>query len=90
MRGRIEERAKDVRTGELKFPPKRMLRSASPFGDRCERQQDSAIGEIGAGHDILDPIENDGSRGRKENFILIGEQPTCGEGTPAGQPAEGI
>jgi hypothetical protein len=55
--GRIKERAKDVRT----IPPKHMFRSASPFGDRCERQQDSAIGEIGAGDNVLDPVENDGS-----------------------------
>jgi hypothetical protein len=36
-----------------------------PFGSRCKHQQDSAVGKIGAGDDILDPIENDGSGGRK-------------------------
>src|SRR5215469_17397216 len=90
MRGRIEERAKNVLSGELELPPKRMLRPALPFGNRSERQQDSAVGKIGAGNGILDPVENDRSGGRKQNFVLIGEQPTGGEGTPAGQPAEGI
>ena len=90
MRGRIEDRAKDVRSCELELSPQRMLRPALPFGNRSERQQDSAVGKIGAGNDILDPVEDDRSGGRKQNFVLIGEQPTCGEGTPAGQPAEGI
>src|SRR5215831_10571839 len=90
MRGRIEDRAEDVRSRELELSPQRMLRPALPFGNRSERQQDSAVGKIGAGNDILDPVENDGSGGRKQNFVLIAEQPTCGEGTAAGQPAEGI
>jgi hypothetical protein len=72
MRGRIEERAKDVRAGEPELPPKRMLRPALPFGNRREHQQDSAVGKIGAGDDILDPIENDGAGGDKQNFVLIG------------------
>jgi hypothetical protein len=37
MRGRIEKSAKDVRSRELELPPKRMLRSALSFGNRCER-----------------------------------------------------
>ena len=90
MRGRIEERAKDVRSCEVELSQQRMLQPAFPFGNRCKRQQDSAVGKIGAGDDILDPIDDDRSRGRKENFILIGEQPTGRKGTPAGQPAEGI
>ena len=44
MRGRIEERAKDVRARELELLPKRVLRPALPFGNRCERQQDSSVG----------------------------------------------
>jgi hypothetical protein len=86
MRGRIENRAKDVRSCELKLSPQRRLRPALPFGNRSERQQDSAVGKIRAGDDIFDPVENDRSGGRKQNFVLIGEQPTCGEGTAAGQP----
>src|SRR6516162_571470 len=90
MRDGIEQRAEDIRAGELELPPKRMLRPASPFGNWCQHQRDSAVGEIGAGDDILDPTENDGAGGRKENFVLIGEQPTCGEGTATRQPAESI
>src|SRR6516165_11708705 len=67
-----------------------MLRSALQFGDWRERQQDSAVGKIRAGDEILDPIENDRSGGGKKNFVLIGEQPTCREGTTTRQPAEGI
>jgi hypothetical protein len=48
------------------------------------------VGKIGAGDDILDPVENDGAGGGKQNFVLIGEQPTCREGTAAGQAANGI
>ena len=80
MRGRIEERAKDVRSSEFELPPKRIFRAALPFGNRCEHQQDRAIGKIGAGDNILDPVENDGSGSRKQNFVLIGEQPTCRKG----------
>ena len=65
MRGRIQKRANDVRACELKLPPQRMLRPALPFGNRCERQEDGAIGQIGACDDILDPIEDDGSGGGK-------------------------
>ena len=72
------------------MPPKRILRPASPFGNRCEHQRDSTVSEVGAGDDILDPIENDGAGGRKQNFVLIGEQPTCRKGTAACQPAESI
>src|SRR6266540_1551410 len=90
MRGRIEERAKDARSCELELPPKRILRPALPFGNWCKHQQDSAVGKIGTGDDVLDSVENDGSGGCKQNFILIGEQPTCGKGTTARQPAEGI
>ena len=90
VRGRIEERAKNVRSGELELPPKRSLRPALPFDNRCEHQQDSTVRKIGTSDDILDPVENDWSGGRKQNFVLIGEQPTCGGGTAAGQPAEGI
>jgi len=82
MRGRIEDRAKDVRSCELKLSPNRMLRPGLPFGNRSERQQDNAVGKIGAGDHILDPVENDRSGGCKQNFVLIGEQPTCGEGRP--------
>src|SRR5262245_51957039 len=90
MRGRIEERAKDVRACELELLPKGMLQPALPFGNRCEHQQDSAVGKIGAGDDILDPVENDRSGGGKQNFVLIGEQPTRGKCTAARQAAEGI
>jgi hypothetical protein len=44
MRGRIEERAKKARLCELELPPDRMLGPALPFGNRCEHQQDSAVG----------------------------------------------
>jgi hypothetical protein len=90
MRCRIEECTKDVRAGVLKLLPKRMLRPALLFGNRCEHKQDSAVGKIGAGDDILDPVDNDGSGGRKQNFVLIGEQPTCRKGTAARQAAEGM
>src|SRR5215831_5572495 len=63
MRGRIEDRAKDVRSCELELSPQRMLRPALPFGNRCKRQQDSAVGKIGASDDILDPVEDDGAGG---------------------------
>jgi hypothetical protein len=79
-----------VRACELEFPPKRMLRPALPFGNRCEHQEDSAVGKIGAGDDLLDRVENDGAGGAKQNFVTIGEQPTCGKGTAARQGAEGI
>ena len=58
MRGRIEQCAKDVRAGQLKLPPKHMLGPALPWGNRCEHQQDSAVGETqpgyppGGGHDM--------------------------------------
>ena len=67
-----------------------MLWTALPFGNRCERQQDGAIGKIRAGDDILDPVEHDGSGGRKQNFVLISEQPTCRKGAAARQAAEAI
>jgi hypothetical protein len=38
MHGRIEERAKDLRSRELELSPKRSLRPALPFGNRCEHQ----------------------------------------------------
>ena len=82
MRGRIEERAKNVRSGELELPPKRSLRPALPFGNRCEHQQDSAVRKIGTSNDLLDPVENDGSGGGKQNFVLIGEQPTGRKAPP--------
>src|SRR6516165_5670809 len=46
MRGRIEDPAEDVRSCELEISPQRMLRPALPFGNRSERQQDSAVGKI--------------------------------------------
>ena len=90
MRGRIEECAKDVRSCELELPPKRSLRPALPFGNRCEHQQDSAVRKIGTSNDLLDPVENDGSGGGKQNFVLIGEQPTGRKSTAARQTAEGV
>jgi hypothetical protein len=69
---------------------KRSLRPALPFRDRCEHQQDSAIGKIGTSNDLLDPLENDGSGGGKQNFVLIGEQPTGQKSTAAGQTAERV
>src|SRR6478752_5806776 len=90
MRGRVEERAKNARSGELELPPKRMLRPALMFGNRCEHQQDSAVRKIGTSNDLLDPVENDGSGGGKQNFVLIGEQPTGRKSTTAGQTAEGV
>src|ERR1700745_534951 len=90
MRGRIEQRAKNARPGELELVPERSLRPALPFGNRCEHQQDSAVRKIGTSNDLLDPVENDGSGGGKQNFVLIGEQPTSREGTPARQTAEGV
>ena len=38
----IEQRAEDIRAGELELPPKRMLRPALPFGYRCEEVGDFA------------------------------------------------
>jgi hypothetical protein len=90
MRGRIEERAKNARSGELELPPKRSLRPALPFGNRCEHQQDSAVRKIGTSNDLLDPVENDGSGGGKQNFVLISEQPTGRKSTAARQSAEGV
>jgi len=71
MRGRIEERAKDVRSGELELPPKRRLGPALPFGNRCEHQQDSAVRKIGTSNDLLDPVENDGSGGGTSQASII-------------------
>src|SRR6516225_2192228 len=90
MRGRIEERAKNARSCELELPPERSLRPALPVGNWCEHQQDSAVRKVRSGDDILDPIENDGSAGRKQNFVLIGEQPTGRKSTAARQAAEGV
>src|SRR6478752_2232294 len=90
MRGRIEERAKNARSCELELLPDRSLRPALPFGNRCEHQQDSAVGKIGTSNDLLDPVENDGSGGGKQNFVLIGEQATGRESTAARQTAEGV
>src|SRR6516164_3434925 len=78
MRGRIEERAKNVRSCELELPPKRSLWPALP------------VGKIRTSNDLLDPVENDGSGGGKQNFLLIGEQPTGRKSTAAGQTAEGV
>src|SRR5262249_53088666 len=83
MHSRIEERAKDVRSSELERPPKRSLRLALSFGNRCEHQQDSAVGKIGTSNDLLDAVENDGSGSGKQNFVLIGEQPTRRKSTAA-------
>ena len=47
------------------------------FANRREHQQDRAIGKIRAGDDILNSVEDDGPSGFKQNFVLIGEQPTC-------------
>jgi hypothetical protein len=66
------------------------LRPALPFGNRCEHQQDGAVREIGTSNDLLDAVEHDGSGGGKQNFVLIGEQPTGGKGTAARQTAEGV
>src|SRR5262245_44892579 len=90
MRDRIEERAKNVRSCEFELPPKRSLRPALSFGNRCDEQEDSAVRKIGTSNDLLDPVEDDGSGGGKQNFVLIGEQPTCGESTAACQAAEGV
>src|SRR6516225_11295535 len=90
MRGRIEERAKNARSCELELPPERSLRPALLFGNGCEHQQDSTVRKIGTSNDLLDPVENDGSGGRKQNFVLIGEQPTGRKSTAAGQAAEGV
>ena len=76
-RGRIEERAENARSCELELSPQRMLRPALSFGNRGKRQQDSTVGKIGPGDDILDPVEDDGSGGCEQDFVLIGEQPTC-------------
>src|SRR5258708_38133374 len=89
MRGRIEERAKNVRSGELELPPKRSLRPALPLGNRREHEQDSAVRKIGTSNDLLDPIENEGSGGGKQNFVLIGERPPGRKSTAAPQAAEG-
>src|SRR5439155_6306089 len=75
---------------ELELPPKRSLRPALPFGNRCEHQQDSAVRKIGTSNDLLDPVENDGSGGGKQDFVLIGEQPTRRKSTAARQAAEGV
>src|SRR5215471_6928138 len=90
MRGRIEERAKNMRSGELELPPKRSLRPVLSFGNWSEHQQDSAVRKIGTSNDLLDPVENDGSGGCKQNFVLIGEQPTGRKSTAARQTAEGV
>jgi hypothetical protein len=57
------------------------------FGNRCEHQEDSAVCKIGASNDLLDPVENDGSGGGKQNFFLIGEQPTGRKSAAATTPA---
>src|SRR5215475_10160958 len=90
MRGRIEECTKDVRSGALELPPKRSLWPALPFGNRCEHQQDSAVRKIGTSNNLLDAVENDGSGGGKQHFVLIGEQPTGRKSTAARQAAEGV
>src|SRR6476469_9092213 len=90
MRGRIEERAKNARSCELELPPKRSLRPALPFGNRCEHQQNSAIRKIGTSNDLLDPVEYDGSCAGKQDFVLIGEQATGRKSTAARQTAEGV
>src|SRR5947209_14865029 len=90
MGGRIKERAENARSCELELPPERSLRPALPFGNRCERQQDGAVRKIRTSNDLLDPVENDGSGGGKQDFVLIGEQPTGRKSTAARQAAEGV
>ena len=72
MRGGIEERAKDVRSGEFEFSPQGMLRPALPFVDRRQRQQGGAIGKIGTGNDIPAVEDDPPPGGRKQYLVLIG------------------
>jgi hypothetical protein len=41
-----------------------------PFGNRREHEQDSAVCKIGASNDLLDPVENDGSGGGKNDEMI--------------------
>ena len=89
MRGRIEEGTKDVRSCQLEFPPKRVLRPTLMLGNRRKHQQDGAVGKIGRVMISSMPLRMTPG-GRKQNFVLIGEQPTCRKGTSARKTAEGI
>ena len=63
--------------------------SALRFGDRVERQQDGAVGQIGPGDDVLDAVENDRPGGRKQHLVLVGvELPDC-EGAAARRAGRG-
>src|SRR5262249_52181753 len=77
-------------SGRVQTPAKAHVAASVAVRQSVEHQQDSPVDEVGAADDILDPVEDDGSGDRKEDFTLIGEQPTGREGTAARQPAEDV
>jgi hypothetical protein len=72
VRRGIEERAKDVRPCAFELPPKRVTLAGAAVRQSVRASAHSAVGKIGVGDNILDPIENDGAGGGKQNFVLIG------------------
>ena len=49
-----------------------------------------AVGEIGAGDDILDAVENDRAGGLEQHLVLVGVELAHREAAAARQPAERV
>src|SRR6516162_9879249 len=60
------------------------------FRDRVECQKQRTVGEIRACHEILDPIQDDGSSSLKEDLILVRVKLSDREATPCRQSTKRV
>ena len=66
------------------------FRAAAFLWDRLQGQEYGAIGQIGPGHDILDPVQDHRAGGVEQHFVLVGVELAHREAAACGETAERV
>ncbi len=84
----IEQAPQQLGAITIEVRPKRFLGPPRRLGDGREMQEERPVGHIGLGHEIADPIQDDGPLGHENDLLVIGAQRTDREAGTRRQPAQ--
>ena len=68
----------------------RRLRATAFLGDRLQREEHGAIGQIGPRNDVLDPVEDHGPGGVEQHLILVGIELAHSKSAAGGKTAKRV
>src|SRR5207249_2288093 len=75
----VEKRPEDAGTGLLEITPEVPLVASTPVLDGRKPKHNGPVGKIRTGHEVVDPVDDDGTRTREQFFLRVRVEPARSE-----------